>query len=87
MECEWGESSLAVSTDRGNLLAGCELARTLVRTGARDEAWTIYADLATDDRTPCDAVAAMRDIEFVKTHGVLFKRVSLDDPLPQGPIR
>ena len=74
----------AVELDGGNLDAMCELAGALVSTGARSEAWLIYANLAADDRSPCGAEEAMQDIEFVEKHGVLFTRVSPDDPFLKG---
>ena len=71
----------AVELDVGNLEAMCELAGALVLTGARSEAWPIYADLAAvNDRSPCAAEEALQELEFVEKHGVVIKRVSPDDP-------
>ena len=74
----------AVGIDGGNLKARCELAHALEVTGSLDEARTLYADLGSAEDQPCEAEAALREIEHAKTHGVLrLKRVRLDDPLTQ----
>ena len=84
----WGERikalRRAVGIDGGNLKARCELAHGLEVTGSLDEARTLYADLGSADDQPCEAEAALREIEHAKTHGVLrLKQVHLDDPLTQ----
>ena len=73
----------AVEIDGGNMKARCELAGALVHTGSLDEARTLYADLAAADDQPCEAEAALREIEHAKTHEVLRKLLSPDDPIIQ----
>ena len=65
----------AVELDSGNRQARCALGGALAQTGAKDEAWEIFAGLAAESDRTCNAALVLQYLELRTSP----RRESLDD--------